>query len=670
MILKLPSRYALQIALLTAPLLLLMPAFYYSLTTPFSLIDDYIYGDDLANFLIFKDADRFSNWLHRNFLSSEISRFRPFWELANGFALTVYGTQPSLHHLSRWVLHLASVAMFVLAWTTVMRPKRRSKGGAKAWRFKYSPALLMPIALMAHIWLFFPNSPVSRLQPQEIQTVLFLGLCNWMVALMLVEPAATSLVRAGLARTLLCLGCLGLSWSKEVNVGFAASFLLFQLALLLWRRRRIGLEIAISLLLFAIVVFAASRVYVASRYAGVGYGEDFTASVLWANVKPIAGGLLQGRTSAPITASFIGLGLALAFFAIKRLRERGLDGQLFFLALLLIQGAAMFLALCSSYDVALRYWYPLIPLLSTAMAFAAYFLIGAAARRSEATARTVEMCLSVFIVFYIACNYSNFLFQTISQHSFGSLEQRLLQEVTRLLEEGEPVLIERTGDEYEDRLIGHFNEGSFTTALESRRHFVHTEVPAVLPYYFHVARSAPTTPAVLTWSADNRRTYDVFSVAAAVAGFLQGGEPRLSLDAGVASFDRYRWGIYRVTGEDRPLLADAAFDIYFDRRTRSLLYVKSPCDATDADKYFYLHVVPQGKRNYVVERSKPPTFSHLGFRFGDRIRNGKGVAGGDCVAEVKLPNHAIYSISTGRSTAKGKRFWSKDIFFHERLGDF
>ena len=650
--------------LLGAPLLLLTPAIYYSLTTPFSLLDDYLYGANLREVLVFKDVGSFLDWAQRNFLSSEIWRFRPFWELANGFALAAYGKTPLLHHLSRWILHLASVAMFVSAVAIVIGADRNG-ASTKANGFAHSSQALVPIALMVYIWLFFPNSPVSRLQPQEVHTVFFLGLCNWMAALLLVEPATASAARAYLTRVLLCLGCLGISWSKEVNVGIAACPFLFQLALLFWRSRRARLEIASSLLLFSISALAALRVYAASRNAGVGYGEVFGTADFVSNVKSVLGGLLQGRTSMLFTACFMGLGITLCIFVARRWRQRGLDCKLLFLAFMSVQFVTLFLALCLSYDVALRYWYPLIPLLATSMALASYSIVGAASGKSKATARVTKISLVAFIGLYIACNYSNFLFQTIVQHSAGTLEQRTIEEVTHLLKDDQPVWIVRTGDEYEDKLIGHFNEGSFFTILEAHHDLVFTWKPTALPYYYEISRSMPAEPSTLVWSADNRRSYELFSMASAVAAFLQGGEPYLSRDAGVASFHRYRWSIYRVAGEDRPRIIGAEFDIYFDRPTRSLIYVKSPCAAEDAHVRFYLHVAAQDRRDYSTERSKRLGVEELGFHLKDK----GGRVGDDCIAHVKLPSYAIYSLSTGRVDPERGRIWSEDFFFYEGRGD-
>ena len=672
------SRYSFGIALLGAPLLLLVPVLHYSLTTPFSLIDDYIYDGHLRELLIFNDVERFLSYLHRNFVSSEIKRFRPLWELANGFALAAYGDNALLHHLSRWLLHFSSVAMFVSAVAIVLRPERNGIRTADhtLTHSSQSPqiaATLIPIALMVHIWVFSPNSPVSRLQPQEVHTVFFLGLCNWMAARLLVESAAVSAVRAYLTRTIFYFGCLGLACSKEVNIGMTACLLLFQLALLL-RRNRPRLEIMGSILLFSITAIGAIRIYVASRNAGVGYGRRLTDVDIYDNISSIVVGLFQSETSVLIVAAFLGLGIALSFFVVRRLHQCGLDGKLVFLGLLFSEGAALFLALCLSHGVALRYWYPLVPLWAVAMAFSAYFVISAASRRSRTAARVAKSGLLVFVGFYIACNYSDFLFQTVLQHSAGTLERATVREVTRLIEGTEPVWIERTGDEHNDKLIGHFNHGGFllddaTHLVYTERPLVYTERPHMLSYYYKVSRSAPITPGTLVWTAESRRSYAPFSIASAVATLLQGGEQHLSRDAGVMPLDGYRWNIYRLVGEMRPRLIEAEFDVYFDRRRRSLLYVKRPCAPQDAETRFYLHVVAQDEREFPAERARRRFDESFYFKFknwGSRRQGRVDGVDGDCVAQVKLPSYAIHAISTGRVVPHMRLIRPQRYDFYER----
>ena len=115
------------------------------------------------------------------------------------------------------------------------------------------------------------------------------------------------------------------------------------------------------------------------------------------------------------------------------------------------------------------------------------------------------------------------------------------------------------------------------------------------------------------------------------------------------------------------LIIEAEFDVYFNRRVRSLHYVRSPCAPADVDARFYLHVVAQdaGVPN---ERSRRRFDDSFYFKFknwgwgGDRVD-------GDCVAHVKLPSYAIDSISTGRVVPSTGLILAKHYDFYETDAD-
>ena len=116
------------------------------------------------------------------------------------------------------------------------------------------------------------------------------------------------------------------------------------------------------------------------------------------------------------------------------------------------------------------------------------------------------------------------------------------------------------------------------------------------------------------------------------------------------------------------LLIDAEFDVFFNRRARSLLYVKSPCAQADVDARFYLHVVAQDAGT-PAERSRRRFDDSFYFKFKNW---GIGVGGrvdGDCVAHVKLPSYAIDSISTGRVVPSTGLIRAKHYDFYETAAD-
>lgn len=93
------------------PALLYLPVFYYSLDTPFALVDDY---NDRQRFSIPEHWGwrHFPGWLRWNILEagggSGEGRYRPFWVVYSTVAWNVFGMNPWLHHLARWVLHFGA----------------------------------------------------------------------------------------------------------------------------------------------------------------------------------------------------------------------------------------------------------------------------------------------------------------------------------------------------------------------------------------------------------------------------------------------------------------------------------------------------------------------------------------------------------------------------------
>ena len=692
-------------AIFSAPALLLLPALYYSLTTPFALVDDYVSQEGLRNLLIFDNHENALHWFYRSFVTVEIDRFRPFWEVANGFALQVFGARPWLHHLSRWVIHIGSIAMFVAAFVQIFRCVSRGGASGHVAVSTYLPCSLVAVGLLVYVWLFFPNFPAARLHPQEVHTVLFLGLCNWMIALTLAGKGGSRLrtMRFGLT----CIGCIGICWSKETNLPLAVCTLAFQMAASFRRHQRMnGMEIgAVAVAILACVV-TGWRTFVASLRSGSGYGREIDLVSMAENVRAILIGIFQVETSAAIAGGSLLLLTVLLVSATKKFVEEvgfktvflfssvilamlsqatttlwwsilflfalivcgllvtkaaftsDMDPRKFYLCLLLCQAANFFLALCLSYGVELRYWYVLIPLVTTALAFAGQYVIEFTMKYSPVVRMSARLVLVAFLTFFIAHNYSNFLFQTIIQHSLRSAEQELIQETRRLLDNGEYVFIPPSDREHQDKLRRLFIKDGFWDYWFGERYIVHREEPSIADRYYYITLMDAPEEGKLVKSIEAQQSYRIFTAASAVASFLQGGPRVLALDGGVGHWESYRWRIYEVAGRDRPLLIEAEFNVYFDRATRSLEYIKRPCGLVDNELHFYLHVVPTNASDHLSQHGK---------RIGFDIFRVKGVRrDGECSARVKLPRYPIYSMATGRTNADRQWVWGADAMMYEQ----
>ena len=659
---ELASREKLQVVLFAGASLLLAPVLYYSLTTPFALIDDYGRWQFVR---ILDSPEQFLDWLHGNFLDPGSTRFWPLREFYDAVSWKVFGPRPFLHHLSRWALHFGSVFLFAAAFLRI----RRHAG-------KANRPLLLPLGLLTHLWLFFPNSPASRLAPAEIETVFFVGLCNWAAALMLSDVAGASWTRSATWKYgLFCVGFLGLALSKEVNVAIVLWMLVSWHALLFrwgWtdRRRLLG-----GAPLVLIAVGAIHRVQVSVTNTGVGYGHAMSLESLPAKLERILAGLFQIDTSLLITAGFAVLSAALLIMIAANAVNRRLDDEHAFVLFLLGQFASLFFVLGASWDVALRYWYPLVPVFTTLLAFSAGFILEAAGGRT--LGRAARAALTGFVIFFIGCNYYNFAFQTVIQHSLRTTEERLISEIIGLAESGDHVRMRETEMDIEDyiNLVAYFLPGGFLEYFHDRDLEVHTDKPEDKPQtgqpYHMITRRLPSGgDEVLTFA--NRLNYQLLSHARRAAVVFQGKRPPLHVDAG-ADPPSGPWEISRMTSREPELLIHSDFDVYLDRDDNQLVFAREHCREQDTRARFFLDVVPAdatslpdraafpGQQDVtdLYERTRARESEDLAFDFGSRR------LAGPCAAWRELPDYEIGGIRTGQYGERGERLWEVEFRFDE-----
>lgn len=128
---------ALLLVLVVIPALLYLPALYYSLDTPFALVDDYT---DRRFYRNYGNWERIPKLLERHILGTRDDRYRPFWAAYTPAAWYVYGERPWLHHLGRWAFHFGAALMFIAAF---WRITNKCTGGAEmtAWAARPRPML-------------------------------------------------------------------------------------------------------------------------------------------------------------------------------------------------------------------------------------------------------------------------------------------------------------------------------------------------------------------------------------------------------------------------------------------------------------------------------------------------------------------------------------------------
>ena len=124
---------------------------------------------------------------------------------------------------------------------------------------------------------------------------------------------------------------------------------------------------------------------------------------------------------------------------------------------------------------------------------------------------------------------------------------------------------------------------------------------------------------------------------------------------------------YDSIAGNEPLFRDV-FDVYFSQDYKSLIYVKEPCNVSEATLIrnlesqtsplrFFLHVYPVNSEDLAESRRR------YGFENRDFAFSTDGVlAGGRCITKVALPEYEIATIRTGQIISYGDQhinYWER-----------
>ena len=682
------------IAFAAIPILLYLPALYYSLEslyTPFAIVDDY----SQWNFsLIF---NHLHVWVSEEFFGFDWGdlRYRPYIEFYHAVAWKVFGPVHWLHQLAQWAMNFGAVAAFAAAFLCFARRDQEGIGDSAA---PSRLIRLLPLTALVYLWLFFPNQSAAQVGTHGIHSVLFLGISVWMTALMLSRQGKTQSRRSeALIYGAFCVSFCGFIWSKEPNIAAALWLLISYYALLAIEamRRQSGPRISVGralkgisawkalggLPLIAVFLLTLVKLYVISRLASQegAYGAtQVTPELLISNAAWIAEGLFQIHTSL-ISASGLALlsAVPLLFVAVNIAKRRFSDELVFTLFLLGIF-ASLYLILCASPYQALRYWYVLIPIFTTLLAFSIKFILEFAARFNFALAfaqprNIAAYALTAFIAFFVCCNYYNFLYQTTVQNVSHHNEANHIAEITRLLDQKQYVYLD-LGFDRKWPLIAFFHE--FLPRFYGVEYVLHDEPPQEAEQTYYIVRHFDT----VNHLPEIEENYRPLTYAYQVADFLQTGEPYETRDAGSGitlwqiydnEFNRIWWNgdalnVRRLVSEAGNPIIRSDFDVYLNDRW--LIYINERCDAVDIDNTFFLGVFPIDNAD-LSPAQRPHGFENFGFDFAD---NGFG---GDesCFAIQKLPEYPINRIHTGQYIVTDDGFhhtWEAEaVLSTRRIGD-
>lgn len=577
-------------------------------------------------------------------------RYRPVYEISHATVWSLFGATPWMHHLSRWILHFGTILTWCAAFRCFSGKSLAENSAARAEREKLDH--LLALAFLVYVWVFFPNSPASRLSVPELQTVFFLGLCTWMTARALSKKNGEERTFSSISSYIaFCTSYAGLCWSKEVNVGVALWILIFYCVFLVPAnsRKKIMMSVPLALIFFHTV----GMVYVLSKTFGRGYKGQAIPRPFHENAIRTLEGLFQVETSLVLTIGFAILSAIPVAFVVIKIVNRSFDSESLFVLFLLGQFMSLFSILSLSWGVTLRYWYVLIPAFAMLLAFSVKFILR--------SVRGCRLLLAGFVVFFVTVNYSNFLFQTIIQHSLRNTDTALISKILLLVGSGKHVQIDYTGDEMEGKLI--FDVPEFFDYFYNRNLELHEDEPEAGTEYFLVTRKNLPIVGDGSWTVVPQMNSRIFSYASTIANILQGGAAFLALDAGAHFLDQYRFNIYPMKDggvkfsipSGKPQIR-SEFDVYFSRNQNTLTYVREPCREEDLHASFFLHIVPVDIKD-IPDLSKDSGFENRDFGFNDHGL----LDGGKCVGMVVLPDFPISKISTGQYTPDGTGLWGGEV---------
>jgi hypothetical protein len=530
------------ILLISLLLALLLPALWYSLNTPFALVDDY--GISCIIGWIY---DGFGPWLKLTFLGDAGGRYRPIFELYNFLSWFLLGPRPALHHAARWLIQFASFYFII---KTLIFFSRNTDTEYIDRKDGNTIDAFLPMLTAAYIFLLFPNQPAARLGPQEVYTVFFLTLANLGLAQMFIcrFKENSSDIKWG-SIWILVASSIGLSMSKEVNVILLVLFLTAVPILFAGEISSSRFFVAFGALLL-ILLFTIIRVYAAAK--GASYGvAPLSWDLMLTNAIWIGKFLFQTTTSPWLTLIFVGVLIFQFHSLLNSLWQKKIhSGEGFFILLLYGELIILFVTFSTSWTQVIRYWYPLVPILASLMPFGIKQVLTRV--KSIPSLNTVSRPgIILFLLFFAFVNYHNFLMQYATQHYTRNVEKKMLDRVTERIRSGDKFVIHYDSSTPEIEMMAH-SQIYFTRFLP---HYFGINIPIqtepskeMQGRYYTIARHPSNTEGCLDEiiKHDWHFCYWWLYGSSIVSGMLQDRsmDPFVVTDW-VSVMGKYRWYIYR-----------------------------------------------------------------------------------------------------------------------------
>ncbi len=522
-------------------LVMLFPAIYYSLNTPFALVDDI---NDSASINILKSFGNFRSWVDVTFIGvSQSGRYRPLFDFQNSVSWLIVGPHPALHHLLRWGEWLTGILFWNVAlWRVICV---RCYGVSS----KIQDATVLISMLIFNVFLcFFPNQPVARLAPQELHTFCALGMLFMGTLRLITDSKKASNTSVTIRTCVITLGFIGLSWAKESNVAFLAIYCLFLFWFSVARSRK---YVMVSVLPAAgWLLYTTWRIHLCMSD---NYGRsELGVSLLAQNLRWLTNDALQFATSPVFAVVVIASFIAASMRIIRSYCRFGISLDLECLAFSLTMMIGFCAILMISWLPALRYFYPLVPLIGWHLV-RGYLDLSRWLILSVTWKRIINIIVIVFLGWFVLANYYGFLLQFAVQHYTRNVEQNLLSNMEHRLKAGQALAI-----------CCDLQDPEVELAFSVRGYFDH-----YLPLYrgeclkLAVLSSLQTNTQVVLASRGKldcnrwrlletityQHSYNFLKAAQRVSAFVQGrSHAYIVQDAGTHDFE-YKWCLYESISE-------------------------------------------------------------------------------------------------------------------------
>ncbi len=522
---------------------LFTPAIWFSLHTPFSLIDDYNSWYIVKSFASLPGV---WSWIS-DLIAHVTQRFRPAWDLYNYVTWTFFRDNSALHHVARLVLLLLPIIFFYKTINLLWRANKSS--------------INLPLFVFSCFFIFSSNQPEAQLGPQETLEVFFLSVLIYYFARFLIVSEGNILAKKG-DYIILFLAFWLMLWSKEPSIAIGAVFLVFAFLLSANEGKRM-----IYLLPF-VAIFIFSLVKIFLLYKAGGYGVTaVTPELILNNSTWYLASIFQWFVSPVFTVFMAACLFGGIVFIIYR-RNRTMDVRhsqkyrLFifklrewilnhkeaaFYLFIVLSFLAIFIMTLTSWHIALRYAYPALYMLCFWVAMS----IAQLQRLFINKFRWVAWFVVAFSSYFVLFNYSGFIYQFAVQSLTRSNEQSMLQGATQLLDQGGKITVAITS-EYEEKIRDYFysfmpyyHNKQFPNIKFVSPSIVQSSLVLKGAYYLTQSQYAPAGHSLYE-SFLTEKISPLLDLSRLISKhFWLGAAPPLLIDGGVFKLGTVNWYIYR-----------------------------------------------------------------------------------------------------------------------------